>query len=66
MTDDQTLYIIVKSVLLQYLDSNLLSEEARNRIAQDICKLNSEISISVVNAEAVQKAVNYFYEGIKS
>jgi len=58
------LQLIVENVLKHYLDANIVSEEARNRIAQDVSEIYFSSPMFLV-AEGVNEEITNFYEGKK-
>ncbi len=64
---------VIDKVLLHHLDDNLVSEEARKRIAQDICDIylahknyNENILLPASLEEISEKAVVDFYKNRES
>ncbi|GJQ43769.1 MAG: hypothetical protein JETCAE03_32670 [Ignavibacteriaceae bacterium] len=64
---------VIDKVLLHHLDDNLVSEEARKRIAQDICAIyltdknyNENILLPASLEEISEKAVIDFYKNRES
>lgn len=52
MNNQKTLFEIIVGVLQQYSDANLVSEEAKKRIADDICNLYyDEIDPEIIDHE---------------
>jgi len=53
---------IVKEVLTHYDDANLISEEAKNRIAKDINEIFSDEPENLLNRNAKQEVIKFYEE----